>query len=118
MDSLPMVYPADTQPNPTLILATTNWLLLDHPTMSVPTLPQSRPPTSPTEQGILGPRPQQAFIASDAQYMPTALDQAFNTLTLNPPDQNWYMDTGATGSFFDEMDTTFGGERAKILNGG
>ncbi|GJZ61681.1 hypothetical protein Tco_0617818 [Tanacetum coccineum] len=28
--------------------------------------------------------------------VPTELDQAFNTMSFNPPDDQWYMDTGAT----------------------
>ncbi|XP_071695864.1 uncharacterized protein [Rutidosis leptorrhynchoides] len=47
---------------------------------------------------ILGPRPSQAHSAtgSASGYYPTDLDQALHTMTLNPPDDTWYMDTGAT----------------------
>ncbi|KAI3700665.1 hypothetical protein L2E82_45302 [Cichorium intybus] len=54
----------------------------------------SRPPSP--GPGILGNVPQQAYVASDASYTPTDLEQAFHTMTMHPPDQNWYADTVAT----------------------
>ncbi|GKB89001.1 hypothetical protein Tco_0961273 [Tanacetum coccineum] len=64
------------------------------PPPSFPTAPWSRPTPPPSgSQGILGPRPTQTYAAST---VPTELDQAFNTMSLNPPDDQWYMDTGAT----------------------
>ncbi|KAL7586844.1 hypothetical protein Lser_V15G40190 [Lactuca serriola] len=51
-----------------------------------------------TAPGLLGPRPstQQAYATSEKSYTPTDLEQAFHTMSLHPPYQNWYMDTGAT----------------------
>ncbi|KAI3751228.1 hypothetical protein L2E82_22276 [Cichorium intybus] len=53
--------------------------------------------------GILGQKPQQAYTASNtppsaAPQSPslTDIESAMYTLGLNPPDPNWYMDTGAT----------------------
>ncbi|GJS32364.1 hypothetical protein Tco_0530746 [Tanacetum coccineum] len=55
--------------------------------------PWSRPTPLPFgSQGILGPRPTQTYVAST---VPTELDQAFNTMSLNSPDDQWYMETGA-----------------------
>ncbi|CAH9077174.1 unnamed protein product, partial [Cuscuta epithymum] len=51
----------------------------------------SRPPSPAT--GILGPRPQQAHIATPS---PTDINSAMATMSLTPPDDNWYLDTGAT----------------------
>ena len=61
--------------------------------------PTPRPTASP---GVLGPRPAQAYTAAtdsvepSTDYIPTDIDAALHTMTLNPPDENWYMDTGAT----------------------
>ncbi|KAJ9560502.1 LOW QUALITY PROTEIN: hypothetical protein OSB04_005662 [Centaurea solstitialis] len=47
--------------------------------------------------GILGARPQQAYhVSAPSSYAPTEIDAAFNTMTLQPPDDQWYMDSGAT----------------------
>ncbi|KAJ9558252.1 hypothetical protein OSB04_012866 [Centaurea solstitialis] len=46
---------------------------------------------------LLGPRPPQAHYSSAQNYYaPTDVESAFHTLTLNQPDEHWYMDTGAT----------------------
>ncbi|XP_021725246.1 DNA-binding protein K10-like [Chenopodium quinoa] len=56
----------------------------------------------PPQNGILGPRPQQHHQAFTAQapssvgYAPTDVEAALHTLSLAPPDDNWYMDTRAT----------------------
>ncbi|KAJ9565309.1 hypothetical protein OSB04_001275 [Centaurea solstitialis] len=58
-----------------------------------------RGPTSPrpNSQGILGPRPQQAYYSqTPSSYAPTEIDAVFNTMSLNTPEDQWYMDTGAT----------------------
>ncbi|KAJ0590551.1 putative RNA-directed DNA polymerase [Helianthus annuus] len=68
------------------------------PPCPYPSVPPSRPTTSSPQQGILGPRPQQAYATSESSYTPTELDQAFSTFSLQPPDHTWYMDTGATGT--------------------
>ncbi|XP_021721877.1 uncharacterized protein LOC110689400 [Chenopodium quinoa] len=63
--------------------------------------PTSWPRSSgPRQQGILGPRPQQQAFSSQApstvNYAPTDIDAALHTLSLTPPDDGWYMNTGAT----------------------
>ncbi|XP_020259707.1 uncharacterized protein LOC109836256 [Asparagus officinalis] len=56
-----------------------------------------------TAPGLLGQRPQQAFVAQSqpaeqpsGMFVPTTLAEAMHTLSLTPPDDDWYMDTGAT----------------------
>ncbi|XP_071705153.1 uncharacterized protein [Rutidosis leptorrhynchoides] len=66
-----------------------------------PTSNWTRPnvPYPPTNQpGLLGPRPPPGYAQSVTSSTPTATDieAALHTMTLNPPDDNWYMDTGAT----------------------
>ncbi|KAG6763450.1 hypothetical protein POTOM_030866 [Populus tomentosa] len=71
---------------------------------------------------ILGPRPQQAHMAavtSPAQstqqahssYAPTDIQAAMHTLSIAPPDTQWYMDTGATSHM-----TANGGNLTSYLN--
>ncbi|XP_071687902.1 uncharacterized protein [Rutidosis leptorrhynchoides] len=51
-------------------------------------------PHQPTAgPGILGPRPNQtqSTMASQNNFAPTDIDAAFHTLSLYPPDDNWYM---------------------------
>ena len=46
-----------------------------------------------------GARPPQAYSAhgpTPSNYAPTDIDVAMKNLSLNVPDENWYMDTGAT----------------------
>lgn len=65
------------------------------PPVPYPTAPQQRYLTArPPDAGILGSSPAQAY-ASEASYTPTNIEQAMNTMTLNP-DPNWYAVTGAT----------------------
>ncbi|XP_056684527.1 uncharacterized protein [Spinacia oleracea] len=54
----------------------------------------AKPNANQKQAGILGPFPQ-AFTATGPQ-TPTDIEAAMHTLGLNPPDANWYMDTGAT----------------------
>ncbi|GKF88759.1 hypothetical protein Tco_0262722, partial [Tanacetum coccineum] len=61
------------------------------------------PTTQTGQSGILGLRPQQTYtttysptVASTMGYAPTDIDTTMHTMTLNPPDENWYMDTGTT----------------------
>ncbi|KAD6454414.1 hypothetical protein E3N88_09120 [Mikania micrantha] len=63
------------------------------PPCPYPTAPATRPPSR--SPGILGAAPSQAYASSDNAYMPTNIEQALHTMTLNP-DQSWYLDTGAT----------------------
>ncbi|XP_071708889.1 uncharacterized protein [Rutidosis leptorrhynchoides] len=58
-----------------------------------PATPWTRPPTA--QPGILGPR-LTANYASSVVSQPTDLEAAMHTMTLNPLDDNWYLDTGAT----------------------
>lgn len=67
-----------------------------------PSTPWSAPPCPfPTQQapgaGILGahPRPQQAFTAFPG-YTPTDLANYMSTVSLQQPDNSWYMDTSAS----------------------
>jgi hypothetical protein len=46
------------------------------------------------QSGILGERPQQAHLTS-TQPSPTDIQAAMHTLSMAPPDEQWYMDTGA-----------------------
>nr|GEW40943.1 hypothetical protein [Tanacetum cinerariifolium] len=61
------------------------------------------PTTQNGQAGILGPRSQQAHtttysptVASTMGYAPTDIDTTMHTMMLNHPDENWYLDTGAT----------------------
>ncbi|XP_048231275.1 uncharacterized protein LOC125370302 [Ricinus communis] len=68
------------------------------PPCPYPTSSWTRPPPA-RQPSILGNRPQQAYAASvptSSSYDPTEIEQAMHTMTLNTPDTNWYMDTGAT----------------------
>ncbi|GJU17585.1 retrovirus-related pol polyprotein from transposon TNT 1-94 [Tanacetum coccineum] len=56
----------------------------------------TRPPGPSGSAGILRPRPQQAYATSVAPSTPTNIESALHTMTLNPPDEIWYMDTGAS----------------------
>ncbi|KAL3622133.1 hypothetical protein CASFOL_033544 [Castilleja foliolosa] len=63
-----------------------------YPTQGPP--PRGPPSTAP---GLLGPRPPaQAHYSYEQANTPTDIDQAFNTMSLYPPDHNWYLDSGAT----------------------
>lgn len=74
----------------------------------MPTQGWARPPPSNNRPGVLGSRPQQqayqAYTApmepslngQSGSSVPTDIASAMHTMTLNPPDPSWYMDTGAT----------------------
>ncbi|KAK9049523.1 hypothetical protein SSX86_031509 [Deinandra increscens subsp. villosa] len=65
--------------------------------------PTAGPSSAP---GILGPRPAASYFAGYGSVapnfptyqtpIPTSLDPALQSVTLNPPDNYWYLDTGAT----------------------
>ncbi|XP_048492657.1 uncharacterized protein LOC125493389 [Beta vulgaris subsp. vulgaris] len=58
--------------------------------------PTQRPSPGP---GVLGPRPAHAYAVltePSHDYTATDIDTALHTMTLSPPDDSWYMDTGAT----------------------
>ncbi|CAJ2653203.1 unnamed protein product [Trifolium pratense] len=58
------------------------------------------------QPGILGQKPQQAHVAATPtnpasqnasySYAPTDIQAAMHTFSISPPDDQWYMDTGAT----------------------
>ncbi|XP_074314501.1 uncharacterized protein LOC141649717 [Silene latifolia] len=61
------------------------------------------PPGNSRSPGILGPRPGQAFVAqpspigaSQGAFVPTDLAAVMQSLNLQQPDDNYYMDTGAS----------------------
>lgn len=61
--------------------------------------PTTGAPPRPCTEGVLGPRPKQAYFAHDAtseQFtdLPPDLPQAFNTMNLQAPNPTWYMDYG------------------------
>ncbi|CAH9101771.1 unnamed protein product [Cuscuta epithymum] len=61
-----------------------------------PSAPWTAPSPRPTPgAGILGARPNQAHLSGPAPSL-TDVNTAMHTMTLTPPDDNWYMDTGAT----------------------
>ncbi|XP_071694443.1 uncharacterized protein [Rutidosis leptorrhynchoides] len=71
------------------------------PPCPYPTSAWAHPNTSnnSNQAGILGPRPTQANYSTSSissGYCPIDIDSAWHTMTLNPPDDTWYMDTGAT----------------------
>ncbi|XP_071700227.1 uncharacterized protein [Rutidosis leptorrhynchoides] len=75
--------------------ATLSWA---PPPCPFPTTTWARPnnnSSNSNQPGILGHRLQHAHY-SHAGYTPTDLNHALHTMTLNPPDDTWYMDTGAT----------------------
>lgn len=74
--------------------------LCPYPTQQV-WRPLILPMITPQQQGVLGstPRPQQAAqqaLLAPGSFHPTELSTFFNSLSLQPPDSNWCMDTGAT----------------------
>jgi hypothetical protein len=70
---------------------------------------------------ILGPKPQQAHVASaptnpasqnaSYSYALTDIQAAMHTFSISPPDDQWYMDTGATSHM-----TANGGNLTSYLN--
>ncbi|XP_074299947.1 uncharacterized protein LOC141631135 [Silene latifolia] len=72
------------------------------PPCPYPTAGWSAPTANPSA-GILGPRPQQAFIAQSSftsptpgAFVPTNIAAAMQSLNLQGPDDGYYMDTGAS----------------------
>jgi hypothetical protein len=64
-----------------------------------PPCPYPTARNSKEQPGILGPRPShQAHVvnAPSSSYAPTDIQAAMHTLSLSSPDDQWYMDTGAT----------------------
>ncbi|KAK2364665.1 hypothetical protein QL285_089511 [Trifolium repens] len=53
-------------------------------------------PTGPLKQpNILGKRPQ-AYATTTSSLTPTNIEAFMHTMSLHTPDNQWYMDTGAT----------------------
>ncbi|MCH83098.1 retrovirus-related pol polyprotein from transposon TNT 1-94, partial [Trifolium medium] len=79
-----------------------SWQPWATPPCPYPTTPNWPHQSTSRQQGILGPRPQQAHMAAasanNAQpsYASTDIQAAMHTLSLAPPNDQWYMDTGAT----------------------
>ncbi|XP_057428228.1 uncharacterized protein LOC130721450 [Lotus japonicus] len=65
------------------------------PPCPYPTAPWQRPTTPLKQPGILGQRPQ-AYAATASSSVPTDIEAALHTMSLHPPEDQWYMDTGAT----------------------
>ncbi|WOG94987.1 hypothetical protein DCAR_0314288 [Daucus carota subsp. sativus] len=86
------------------ILAAPPWMQgWSAPPCPFPTQGWTQPRSTGVQQpqpGVLGPRPQQAFtgttVGQSASFVPTDIESAMHTMTLNQPDPSWYMDTGAT----------------------
>ncbi|XP_021727408.1 keratin, type I cytoskeletal 9-like [Chenopodium quinoa] len=77
------------------------------PPCPYPTQGWARPQSTPNirQPGVLGPRPQQAYVQQSANpssfgqsgsFAPTDIEAAMHTMSLQQPDPSWYMDTGAT----------------------
>ncbi|KAL5728715.1 hypothetical protein ACHQM5_001765 [Ranunculus cassubicifolius] len=65
-------------------------------------------------QSLLGPAPrppqrQQALLAPQSGYAPTDLSGLFNGMHIQPPDANWYMDTGASTHLMNNPGSYYGG---------
>lgn len=59
-----------------------------------PTSSQTLPYTPPRQQGILGQRPQ-AYAATTLP-SPTNIVVVVHTMSLTPPNDTWYLNTGAS----------------------
>nr|GLL31546.1 hypothetical protein D5086_0000195000 [Ipomoea trifida] len=75
------------------------WATPPYPYPTTPAQRQRNQAQAPS-QSILGPKPSQAHLAAtnlgQSSYAPTDIQQAMHTLSIAPPDEQWYMDTGAT----------------------
>ncbi|XP_071740854.1 uncharacterized protein [Rutidosis leptorrhynchoides] len=71
---------------------------LDPPPVPYPSAPNYRPNYYSAQPGILGAgsRPSSSYAQSVSYPTPTDIESAMYTMSLHPPDDNWYMDTGAT----------------------
>ena len=89
-----------------------------YPPSPYPIMPPRPVATVPRQAGVLGrapgypgpssAAPQQAFVApaaADTTPLPTELPQLFNAMTLQPPDDNWYLDTGASTHLMNDPGT-------------
>lgn len=68
------------------------------PPCPYPTSNWVRPPSnrSPVAAGTRPPQAYSAHGPTPSNYAPTDIDAAMQNLSMNVPDENWYMDTGAT----------------------
>ncbi|XP_071740077.1 uncharacterized mitochondrial protein AtMg00810-like [Rutidosis leptorrhynchoides] len=56
------------------------------------------------QPSILGPRPSHNFVDSVASSStPMDIEAEMHTMSLNPPDENWYLDMGATSHVTDDI---------------
>ncbi|KAJ9536884.1 hypothetical protein OSB04_029617 [Centaurea solstitialis] len=101
--SIPMQHRQSTPPYWASLPPWAQWQPWALPPCPYPTTSWSRHQPSHKQQqqpGVLGPRPQQAHVASvsppPSSYAPTDIQAAMHTLSVAPPDDQWYMDTGAT----------------------
>ncbi|XP_071693219.1 uncharacterized protein [Rutidosis leptorrhynchoides] len=74
-----------------------NWAVSPPPCPYPTTSQWPKPMNYPSQTGILGPWLDSAYAQSVCS-TPTAtnIEAAMHTMSLNPPDENWYLDTGAT----------------------
>lgn len=82
----------------------------------MPTQGWARPPPPYNGPRVLGPHPQQhayqaytapmdpSFNCQTSSYAPTDIASAMQTMTLNPPDPTWYMDTSTTSHMTSSTD--------------
>ncbi|PNY17819.1 hypothetical protein L195_g014571 [Trifolium pratense] len=68
------------------------------PPCPYPTSNWARPPSnrSPKTTGSRPPQAYSAHVRPPSNYAPTDIDATMQNLSLNVPDENWYMDTGTT----------------------
>ncbi|CAH9131028.1 unnamed protein product [Cuscuta epithymum] len=85
------------------------------PPCPYPTATAHNTPPRSSSAGLLGPRPHALtagygypFPAGPTPpFMPTDLQTSMNTMSLNPPDDNWYMDTGATSHMTSDAGSSY-----------
>ena len=76
-----------------------HWAQPPAPFPTTPWAPSHSQSKASPSAGLLGPRPAQSYhtgTSASMGYMPTDIDQAMNTLSLSTPNEQFYMDTGAT----------------------
>ncbi|CAH9124812.1 unnamed protein product [Cuscuta epithymum] len=86
------------------------------PPCPYPTAPGHNTPPRSSSAGLLGPRPHALTAGygyptiptgSTPSFMPTDLHTSMHTMSLNPPDDNWYMDTGATSHMTSDAGSSY-----------
>ncbi|CAJ2679757.1 unnamed protein product [Trifolium pratense] len=76
------------------------------PPCPYPTSNWARPPSnrSPKTTGSRPPQAYSAHVRPPSNYAPTDIDATLQNLSLNVPDENWYMDTGTTSHMTTSQD--------------